>query len=88
MKGSSEKPVGIGVDIGGTKTQLRIADPSGTPRDLVLSTAAWRVRQFDDDAAALLAIARELAAGAPIAAIAIGAHGCDDQSECDAFETA
>jgi glucosamine kinase len=88
MKGSSEKPVVIGIDIGGTKTHLRIDDPGETRRDLVLSTDAWRVRRWGDDAAALLAIARELATGAQIAAIAIGAHGCDDQSECDAFETA
>lgn len=88
MKRSSKKPVSIGIDIGGTKTHLRIDDPSGMRRDFVRSTADWRVRQWDDDAAALLAIAREFAAGAPIAAIAVGAHGCDDQSECDAFQTA
>jgi len=88
MEGSFAQPVGVGVDIGGTKTQLRIAGPSDMRRDLVLPTAAWRVRRWDDDAAALLALARDLAAGAPIAAVAVGAHGCDDQSECDAFVTA
>lgn len=87
MKGSSKKTVAIGIDIGGTKTHLRIDDPIGMRRDFVLSTADWRVRQWDDDAVALLAIAHEFAAGA-IAAIAVGAHGCDDQSECDAFQTA
>jgi len=88
MKRSSKTPVGVGIDIGGTKTHLRIDDPIGTRRDFILPTADWRVRRWDDDAAALLAIAHKFAAGAPIAAIAVGAHGCDDQSECDAFQTA
>jgi glucosamine kinase len=88
MKRLSKKPVGIGIDIGGTKTHLRIDDPRGMRRDFVRLTADWRVRQWGDDAVALLAIAREFAAGAPIAAIAVGAHGCDDQSECDAFQAA
>jgi glucosamine kinase len=70
MKRLSKKPVGIGIDIGGTKTHLRIDDPRGMRRDFVRLTADWRVRQWGDDAVALLAIAREFAAGAPIAAIA------------------
>jgi N-acetylglucosamine kinase-like BadF-type ATPase len=88
MKSPSKNPVGVGIDIGGTKTHLRIDGPSGMRRDFVLPTADWRVRQWDDDAVALLAIAHKFAAGAPIAAIAVGAHGCDDQSECDAFQAA
>jgi glucosamine kinase len=85
MKSSPSTPVGIGIDIGGTKTHLRIAGRADDRHDLILPTAAWRVRQWDKDAEALLAIARDFAAGTPIAAIAVGAHGCDDQSECDAF---
>jgi N-acetylglucosamine kinase-like BadF-type ATPase len=46
------------------------------------------VRQWAEDAEALLAITRDFAAARPIAAIAVGAHGCDDQSECDAFQAA
>jgi N-acetylglucosamine kinase-like BadF-type ATPase len=88
MKSPSSRPVGIGIDIGGTKTHLRIAGRGGDGPDLVLATSEWRVRQWDKDAESLLAIAGDFAAGAPIAAIAVGAHGCDDQSECDAFRTA
>jgi N-acetylglucosamine kinase-like BadF-type ATPase len=86
MKSSPSQPVGIGIDIGGTKTHLRI--DHGARRDRVLPTAVWRVRQWDLDAEALLAIARDFAAGAPIGAIAVGAHGCDNQPECDAFQAA
>jgi glucosamine kinase len=88
MKSSSSTPVAIGIDIGGTKTHLRTARRNGEPRDLVLRTAEWRARQWDKDAESLLAIVRNFAAGTPVAAIAVGAHGCDDQSECDAFQQA
>jgi glucosamine kinase len=88
MKSSLGTPARIGIDIGGTKTHLRIAGRTADRPELVLPTAEWRVRQWDKDAESLLAIARDFAAGAPIAAIAVGAHGCDDQSECDVFKTA
>jgi len=88
MKTSPNRPVGIGIDIGGTKTHLRISDPAGAGRDRVLPTDTWRLRQWDKDAEALLAIAADFAGAAPIAAIVIGAHGCDDQSECDVFQAA
>jgi glucosamine kinase len=88
MKSSPSTRVGIGIDIGGTKTHLRTAGRGVEHRDLVLPTADWRVRQWEKDAESLLAIIHDFAAGTPIAAIAIGAHGCDDQSECDAFQTA
>ena len=88
MKSSPNRPVGIGIDIGGTKTHLRIADPGGMRRDLVLPTAEWRVRQWDEDAGSLLGIVTNFAAEAPIAAMAVGAHGCDDQAECNAFQSA
>jgi N-acetylglucosamine kinase-like BadF-type ATPase len=78
----------VGVDIGGTKTHLR-ARAAGMPdRDLVLQTAEWRVREWNKDAAALLALASTFTADAGMAAMAVGAHGCDDASECEAFQAA
>jgi N-acetylglucosamine kinase-like BadF-type ATPase len=80
--------VEVGVDIGGTKTHLRTRGATGQKRDLILPTADWRVRDWDKDAITVLALARNLAEGAEIAAIAVGAHGCDDASECEAFRAA
>ena len=80
--------VDVGVDIGGTKTHLRIHDGSGGERDLIVQTAEWRVRDWQRDADTVLALARRLAGGSEISAIAVGAHGCDDASECDAFRAA
>lgn len=78
----------VGVDIGGTKTHLRTRGASGQERDLILPTTKWRARDWDKDAIAVLALARKLAAGAEPGAITVGAHGCDDASECEAFQAA
>ncbi len=79
----------VGIDIGGTKTHLRALPFQGGPaRDLVLPSSDWRVRDWDLDAARLLDLTAGLAEGAPIAAIGIGAHGCDDAEECRAFQDA
>ena len=80
--------IDIGIDIGGTKTHLRAYDASGSHRDLILPTLEWRMREWAPDAAALLRVAKKFAAGAPITRMAVGAHGCDDESECIAFESA
>lgn len=85
---SSERPV-LGIDIGGTKTHLRLCAPDGAAaRDLVVPSADWRVRDWAGDAARLLAMAREFTAGMEPAAIGIGAHGCDDAAECRSFQQA
>lgn len=79
----------VGIDIGGTKTHLRARPVGGADeRDLVVPSREWRTREWGEDAKGLLALAGQLVAGAPIAAIGVGAHGCDDGDECTAFETA
>jgi hypothetical protein len=50
-----------------------------------LATAERRVRNWHGDAVELLDIAEKFAEGATVAAIAIGAHGCDNADECNAF---
>ncbi|WP_102957655.1 N-acetylglucosamine kinase [Mangrovicella endophytica] len=77
----------VGIDIGGTKTHLRLEGPEGR-RDRVLPSQDWRKRDWAFDATALIGLVTELAAGDPVAAIAVGAHGCDDGAECEAFEAA
>jgi len=77
----------VGIDVGGTKTYLRLCGPEGTKNHIV-PTVSWRARNWRADAAELLRRAQELSAGAEPAAMAVGAHGCDDESECRAFEAA
>lgn len=85
----SKKPMTeIGVDIGGTKTHLRRYLADGTVQDLVLPTIEWRVREWGADASALLSLVETFSEGAPIASMAVGAHGCDDVAECNAFQAA
>jgi glucosamine kinase len=74
----------VGVDIGATKTHLAVVG-GGEPIDLVVPTTGWRVRRDEEDAHALLALARETD-GADLAVIVVGAHGCDDVARCLAFQ--
>lgn len=80
----------VGIDIGGTKTHLRALPlgGEGAPRDLVIASRDWRVRDWQRDAARLLEIMQDLTGGARVAALGVGAHGCDDAAECAAFEQA
>jgi glucosamine kinase len=88
MDNSDMTALEIGIDIGGTKTHLRAYARDGDAHDLVLPTAKWRVRAWEEDAIALLALAGKFAQGTAIASIAVGAHGCDNTDECSAFQVA
>ncbi len=77
----------VGVDIGGTKTHLRLRERSGQ-RDLIVPTSDWRHREWHRDARSMLDLIARFAGGARLEAIGVGAHGCDDQAECQAFEDA
>ncbi|EYD77402.1 N-acetylglucosamine kinase of eukaryotic type [Rubellimicrobium mesophilum DSM 19309] len=89
VPGADPEALIVGIDIGGTKTHLRaeLADGGGT-RDLIRPSAEWRRRDWDSDAQALLGMVAELTRGHPVVALGIGAHGCDDADECDAFQAA
>ena len=87
MTSPQADPLIIGIDIGGTKTHLR-AQSGRHCRDVVHVSSSWRKRDWTLDARALLELAHELADGQPVAAIAVGAHGCDDGDECDKFQAA
>lgn len=76
-----------GVDIGGTKTHLRVSRDGRVIVDRVVPTPDWRRRDNSADAGALLALVTD-AAGSRLTAIGVGAHGCDTTEECAAFETA
>jgi glucosamine kinase len=89
VSGTDPEALIVGIDIGGTKTHLR-AEPAGggRGRDLIRPSAEWRRRDWDSDAQALLGMVSELTAAHPVAALGIGAHGCDDADECHAFQSA
>ena len=80
-------PLIVGVDIGGTKTQLRALGPFEEKNQVVPSTE-WRMRDWDGDARKLVSIVRDFVGDAPVAALGVGAHGCDDAEECALFEDA
>lgn len=76
----------VGIDIGGTKTHLRAMAGGRIAGDLVVPTATWRRHDWQHDAGELLQMSGTLANGGRIAAMAVGAHGCDDAEECAAFQ--
>ncbi len=76
----------VGVDIGGTKTQLVVARDGITLADRIGMTGGWRRHLPEEDAAALVAMVRDAARGAEPAAIVVGAHGCDSTDQCRAFQ--
>lgn len=82
----------VGIDIGGTKTHLRFYEPNGVPQDLLLPTPEWRLRDWDQDARYLVTAAEKFVASYgnhkyQIAAIGVGANGCDNSDECLQFQT-
>jgi N-acetylglucosamine kinase-like BadF-type ATPase len=72
----------VGVDVGGTKIAVRVRTPSGAVRaDVRYPADDWSASPVDDAARWLLAhLARAVPAGDEIAAVGIGAQGCDTRS--------
>jgi N-acetylglucosamine kinase-like BadF-type ATPase len=83
----------LGIDVGGTKTHIRVADATAS-RDLRLPTVQWlRGRSLEHPAsvAALLEAAASIAPdGARLrrAPLVVGAHGCDTPEQIVAFRDA
>jgi N-acetylglucosamine kinase-like BadF-type ATPase len=75
-----------GVDIGGTKTRIMACRGDVTVIDETLVTDDWRIREMETDAAKLAGIVTDLCGGAPPAAMAVGAHGCDTGEQCLRFQ--
>jgi N-acetylglucosamine kinase-like BadF-type ATPase len=55
---------------------------------LIVPSADWRTRDWDADAIGLLELVHQFTEGAEVAAMGVGAHGCDDAAECMAFQDA
>lgn len=81
-----------GVDIGGTKTEIclgRFEEGKLVKlREVVLPSSSWRGRDFAFDADSLLRLIQDLAGETALVGIGVGAHGCDDDPECEAFAAA
>jgi N-acetylglucosamine kinase-like BadF-type ATPase len=89
----ASRPLIVGIDIGGTKTHIRAMAPDGlgelpAPLDRILPSSQWRTRGWTEDARALFDLLAGFVDTKAVVAMAIGAHGCDDDSECAAFEAA
>lgn len=82
-------PVIVGIDVGGSKTAVRAADVgSGTLlTDLTVPTTSWRGSSFPAKAVVIMDLV-DRHVGSDTAALAVGAHGCDTQEQCDALQEA
>lgn len=79
----------VGIDVGGSKTAIRAADAGSgiLSTDITVPTQSWRGESFPAKARVLLDLV-DLHVGRDIAALAVGAHGCDTQEQCDALQRA
>ncbi|MGW1208121.1 N-acetylglucosamine kinase [Streptomyces sp. NPDC002499] len=74
----------VGADIGGTKLAIRMTAPDGTVRvDVEVPSTDWEAAPVEQAARWLLDRLRPvLPEGAEIAALGVGAQGCDTQEHC------
>ncbi|MDQ0693151.1 N-acetylglucosamine kinase [Arthrobacter sp. W4I7] len=79
----------VGIDVGGSKTALRAADAGSgiLSVDVTVPTQSWRGEGFPEKARVLLGLVDQYV-GSGVAALAVGAHGCDTQEQCDALQKA
>lgn len=79
----------VGIDIGGTKSHLHAQTRAGEIRaDEVRPTTAWRGRPWEHKADQIHSWIRSALPGEAVTAMAVGAHGCDSQQQCDALRDA
>lgn len=74
----------VGVDIGATKTQLRIVSAETLKANVTVATSDWRTRpDFHSVAHSLKNLMNEhLEDHGQVSVIVVGAHGCDTDEEC------
>ncbi|WP_105972448.1 N-acetylglucosamine kinase [Streptomyces geranii] len=82
------RPLVVGIDVGGTKTQLRADTGSATVVDHVRSSSGWR--PHDPVAAVdwLCALIDEaLPAGTLPSSVAVGGHACETPRQCEGIRS-
>ena len=79
----------VGIDVGGSKTALWAAEASSgiLLADVTSPTHSWRGQSFDTKARVILDLV-DRHVGSDIAALAVGAHGCDTEEQCHALREA
>ena len=80
---SAGSPLTVGVDVGGSKAQAVLS----TGAERTVPSRAWHRQGFDGVAEGITALVRSLS-DQPIAALAVGAHGCNDRVQCARLEQA
>jgi N-acetylglucosamine kinase-like BadF-type ATPase len=75
-----------GVDIGGTKTRMMASRGGDIVADETVTTDTWRIRKVKTDAAVLASLVLSLCDGEAPAATVVGAHGCDTDDQCRAWQ--
>ena len=76
-----------GLDIGGTKTHIRTEHSDGSTVDVVVPSAGWSASPITD-AAQWIGNCIEDNVREPIAALGVGAQGCNTQPQCRALSAA
>lgn len=76
-------PLLAGIDVGGTKTHLRIVAGSTVLHDRVVSSEGWSATPVDRAADWLAALLPR-----PVAVVTVGAQGCEERSSCALLRTA
>jgi glucosamine kinase len=77
----------LGIDVGGTKTQLAEAADGVIVRESVVATETWRTPWPQRNAEALLRLVKqELGEAALARGLVVGAHGCDSTAQCLTLE--
>ncbi|HEY2111576.1 MAG TPA: BadF/BadG/BcrA/BcrD ATPase family protein, partial [Dongiaceae bacterium] len=92
MGGSVAQSFIAGIDIGGTKTRIMLARGGNPVADRILSTDSWRIREVETDGKELSGRLAALCAddgldAGDLAALVVGAHGCDTDEQCREFQT-
>ena len=81
-------PLVVGIDVGGTKTQLRAYADTELVADHVRTSSGWRPHEPVAAAGWLAAlVADALPTGARPAAVAVGGHACETPRQCAGIRT-